>query len=152
MPLPLQRASSYNQVIADSKGEICSLEGSATDFEPIYAVDGYIVHTNHYVTEKMKKYEKNIHGIFNSVVRYNRALRLLKKEMGKLTMDYFKKILSDHVNYPYSICRHKSKEGQIMGEIKTIYSIVIDLTHLTLWLCRGNPCEGEYQKYSMTSL
>jgi isopenicillin-N N-acyltransferase-like protein len=149
--LPLERASSYNQVVADSNGEIYSLEGSATDFEPIYAVDGYIVHTNHYVTEKMKKYEQNVHKVFHSIVRYNRAFRLLKKEMGNLTVDYFKKILSDHVSYPYSICRHKSKEGSIMGEVETIYSMIIDLSHLTLWLCRGNPCEGEYKTYQLTS-
>ncbi len=42
-----QRASNYNQVIADANGEIYSIEGSAADYEAIYAVDGYLVHTNH---------------------------------------------------------------------------------------------------------
>jgi len=149
--VPVKRASSYNQVVADSKGEIYSLEGSATDFEAIYAIDGYIVHTNHYVTAKMKKFEQNVHKTFNSIIRYNRALKLLKSGMGNLTVDYFKKIMTDHVNYPYSICRHKSKEDPTLGEVKTIYSAIIDLTHLTLWLCCGNPCEGEYKTYQMTS-
>jgi len=148
--LPVKRASSYNQIVSDSKGEIYSLEGSATDFEPIYAVDGYIVHTNHYVTEKMKKYELDRDKIIHSIVRYNRALKLMKKALGNLSVDYYMKILRDHVNYPYSICRHQSKEGTILGEIKTIYSAIIDLTHLTLWLCRGNPCTGEYKTYQMT--
>ncbi|MEM3699749.1 MAG: C45 family peptidase [Candidatus Bathyarchaeia archaeon] len=152
--LPEKRASSYNQVVSSADGEIYSLEGSATDFEAIYAINGYIVHTNHYVTEKMKKFEKNVNKTFHSIVRYNRALKLLKKGIDNrnISIDYFKKILTDHVNFPYSICRHKSGEVNGAGEIKTIYSAIIDLTHLTLWLCRGNPCEGEYKEYRMTEM
>jgi isopenicillin-N N-acyltransferase-like protein len=42
-----ERASDYNQVIADANGEIYSVEGSATDYAALYATDGYLVHTNH---------------------------------------------------------------------------------------------------------
>ncbi|MFC2164815.1 C45 family autoproteolytic acyltransferase/hydrolase [Acidobacteriota bacterium] len=134
------RASNYNQVITDDNGEIYSIEGSATDYEPIYATDGYLVHTNHYVSPWMRRFEFDPNQISGSLVRYNRGMRLLKNNLGKINVDKLKEFLSDHVNYPVSICRHAKK-------VKTTFSIIINLNTLTMWLARGNPCEVKYNVY-----
>ena len=132
-----QRASNYNQVIADSNGEVYSIEGSATDFAPIYATDGYLAHANHYVSSKMAKFEFDSACIGDSLARYHRALRLLKNNLGRIDLEKMKQFLSDHVNYPHSICYH--------GEtIKTAFSVIINLTTLEMWLTNGNPCEKKY--------
>ena len=134
------RASNYNQVITDDNGEIYSIEGSATDYEPIYATDGYLVHTNHYVSPWMRRFEFDPNQISGSLVRYNRGMRLLKNNLGKINVGKLKEFLSDHVNYPVSICRHAKK-------VKTTFSIIINLNTLTMWLARGNPCEVKYNVY-----
>lgn len=154
--VPEKRGSSYNNIVCDSNGEIYSMEGSATDFDALYACEGYLVHTNHYLSQRMAKYEgafetKHDKSPFkpDSIIRYNRALRLFKKELGKVTVDTFKKIMSDHVNFPWSICRHLDETLPPRERSKTIFSEIIDLTHLTMWVCRGNPCVGEYKKYGL---
>ena len=136
-----ERASNYNQLITDASGEIYSIEGSATDYAPLYSTDGYLVHTNHYIAPWMRKFESDINGITSSIVRYNRGTRLLKKNLGRITVDKLKEFLSDHVNYPGSICRHGKG-------VKTTFSVIINLTTQTMLLARGNPCEVKYKEYN----
>jgi isopenicillin-N N-acyltransferase-like protein len=139
-----QRASNYNQVITDYNGEIYSIEGSATDYAALYDTNGYLVHTNHYVAPWMRKFEYDPTRISCSIVRYNRANRLLKNNVGKITVEKLKELLSDHVNRPESICRHGDR-------IKTTFSIIINLNTLTMWLAKGNPCEVKYNEYNLFS-
>jgi len=155
--LPEKRGSSYNYNLCDSSGEIYSLEGSATDFCALYGHEGYLVHTNHYLSHRMTKYEtafekandKSPGAGVNSIIRYNRALKLLKKELGKVTIASLTNILSDHVNYPNSICRHIDESAPPLKQEKTIFSIIIDVTHLKALICHGNPCAGEYKEYKL---
>jgi len=137
-----ERASNYNQLITDASGEIYSIEGSATDYAPLYSTDGYLVHTNHYVAPWMRKFEFDPNGITSSIVRYNRGTRLLKKNLGRITADMMKGFLSDHVNHPGSICRHG------IG-VKTTFSVIINLTTRKMLLARGNPCEVQYREYDL---
>jgi isopenicillin-N N-acyltransferase-like protein len=139
-----ERASNYNQVITDANGEIYSIEGSATDYAPIYSTDGYLVHTNHFVAPWMRKFELDPNAITGSIVRYNRGTRLLKNNLHKLSAEKMKEFLSDHVNYPGSICSHGER-------VKTTFSIIINLNTLTMLLARGNPCEVKYNEYNLIS-
>ena len=135
------RASNYNMVLTDPNGEIYSIEGSGTDYEAIYANEGYLVHTNHYVSPRMRKYELDPQDITTSIVRYNRADRLMKNAKGKISVDMLKGFLQDHVNRPGSLCRH----GE---ETKTTFSVIINLSTKTMLLARGNPCESRYYEYT----
>jgi len=135
------RASNYNMVLTDANGEIYSIEGSATDYEALYATEGYLVHTNHYVSPRMLKYELDRQELTSSMVRYNRANRLMKKNLGQITFDMLKGFLQDHVSQPRSICRH--------GEsVKTTFSVIINLSTKTMFLARGNPCQSTYYEYT----
>jgi hypothetical protein len=67
--------------------------------------------------------------------------RLLKKNLGRITVDKLKEFLSDHVNYPGSICRHGKG-------VKTTFSVIINLTTQTMLLARGNPCEVKFKEYN----
>ena len=56
-----RRASSYNNVLAHRDGGVVSVEGSATDAELIEPRrEGTLAHTNHYVSERMRRYEGDV--------------------------------------------------------------------------------------------
>ncbi|MEM3049918.1 MAG: C45 family peptidase, partial [Thermoplasmata archaeon] len=147
--MPEGRGHSFNNIVCDSNGEIYSLEGSATTFDAIYAEDGWLIHTNHYLSPKMWKFEENMHTRFSSIVRYNRARKLFRKELGRVDLSTFKKVLSDHVGYPESICRHPDPNLGEEDQTQTILSVAFDLTNRVAWICAGNPCENEYRRYEL---
>ncbi len=147
--MPEGRGHSFNNIVTDSNGEIYSMEGSATAFEALYAENGWLVHTNHYLSPKMWRFEENLHTRFSSIVRYNRATKLFKKELGKVEVSTFKRILSDHVGYPESICRHADPALDEEEQTQSIFSVVFDLTNRAAWVCYGNPCQGELRKYEL---
>ncbi len=137
-----QRASSYNNVIGDASGEIYSMEGSATDCEPIYIENDILAHANHYISPTMRRFEADRNSIGNSILRYNRAMRLLRENYGQLSPDLFKELLADHAGYPTSICKHGT-------ETVTIFSIIIQLESLRAWIGRGRACETDYIEYQL---
>jgi len=104
---------------------------------------GYIIHTNHYLSNKLEylnKYGAEQRSI-DSIQRLRRFDELLKKERGNITVDKLKEFLSDHANYPYTICRH--------GEMKTVASIISEPESHCMHVSAGNPCEGRYYTYEM---
>jgi isopenicillin-N N-acyltransferase-like protein len=137
-----QRASSYNNIIADQWGEIYSMEGSATDCEPIYIEGDILAHANHYVSPPMRRFEDDRNDIGGSVLRHNRAMRLLRENHGHLSPALFQELLADHANYPASICKHA-------GESVTAFSIIIDLGQLRAWIGRGRPCETVFTEHTL---
>ena len=137
-----QRASSYNNVLADTNGEVYSMEGSATDCEPIYIENDVLAHTNHYVSSAMRCFEADRNSLSNSTLRYNRAMRLLRENYGQLTPDLFRKLLADHAGYPTSICKHGT-------ETVTVFSIIVQPDQLRAWIGRGRACETEYVEYQL---
>jgi len=147
--MPEGRGHSFNNIISDANGEIYSLEGSATTFDALYAEEGWMVHTNHYLSPKMWRFEENFHTRFSSIVRYNRARKLFKKQLGEVEVSTFKKVLSDHIGYPESICRHADPSLGEDDQTQTIFSVAFDLTNKLAWVLAGNPCEGVHKKYEL---
>jgi isopenicillin-N N-acyltransferase-like protein len=155
--VPADRGSSYNNNICHSSGEMYCVEASATDFSLLYSHDGFLVHTNHYLDPRMSRYEMLFQGRngrhlgegSGSLVRYHRALRLVKKELGNINVKYLAAILSDHVNRPNSICNHVDSSLPPGERYKTLYATIVDLTSLEMMVCFGNPCKGKFEKYSL---
>jgi len=137
-----ERASSYNNVIADGTGEVYSMEGSATDLEALYIEKDYLAHANHYTHPAMRRFELDRSDIANSLIRHNRAEYLLKENYGKLTPDLFKKLLADHAGFPTSICKHGFNSV-------TVFSIIVQVESLTAWIGRGHACETIYTEYKL---
>jgi isopenicillin-N N-acyltransferase-like protein len=137
-----QRASSYNNIIADSYGEVYSMEGSATDCEAVYIDGDTLAHANHYAAPPMRRFEADRNEIGGSIIRHNRAMRLLREHYGHLSPERFRLLLADHANYPASICKHE-------GESVTAFSIIIDLSTLRAWIGHGRPCQTAYREFSL---
>ncbi len=136
------RASNYNNIIADPWGEAYSMEGSATDCEPIYIEGDLLAHANHYVSPAMRRFEANRNDIAGSVIRHHRALRLLRENYGQHSPELFKTLLADHANYPGSICKHGL-------EAVTVFSLIINLNERRAWIGKGRPCQTTYYEYTL---
>lgn len=142
------RASSYNNILTDVSGEAFSIEGSATDWEAIPITDGVLVHTNHYVTGRMQKYEADRHDIAGSIMRYHRAGRLVEQHRGRIDLAVARQILSDHAGAPASVCRHPyARPGDTDDPGQTVFSVQVDLTRRIFWASWGLTCQSAPTAY-----
>jgi isopenicillin-N N-acyltransferase-like protein len=142
------RAAGYNHIIIHESGEIYSVEASALQFDILYAHDGYMTHTNHYLSDQMREVEDGPEELIASRVRYLRAMRLLKQDQ-KHTIKSLQSIQKDHVNFSNSICNHAVDDHDPLDREKTINALVIDLTAREMHIAWGNPCQNAYHTYSL---
>lgn len=129
-----ERASSYNNLISHADGTIVNFEGSATDYELIYARDGWTVHTNHYCSVRMAAYELDPADTGGSRQRYDRARELMVTRPGPVRPAMLRRFLADHANTPDALCKHH-------GESQTVFWCIIDLSHGAIEYGRGQPCD-----------
>jgi isopenicillin-N N-acyltransferase-like protein len=142
------RAAGYNHLLATDCGEIYSVEVSARRFAILYGEDGYMVHTNHYLDPHMRQIEDEPDELVATRVRYFRALRLLK-QTELHTNKTLQAIQHDHLNYPDSICNHAEEDKNPLDRVKTINSLIIDLSTRSMSLCWGNPCLNTYTTFHL---
>jgi isopenicillin-N N-acyltransferase like protein len=142
------RAAGYNHLLAHESGELYSVEVSARRFAIFYGEDGYIVHTNHYLVQSMQEVEREPAGYLASLVRYYRALRLIKRK-GQHNIKSLQDIQRDHVNFSNSICNHSVNVHDPLDREKTINAMVIDLTAHEMHISWGNPCDNPYHTYHL---
>jgi isopenicillin-N N-acyltransferase-like protein len=141
-----RRAAGYNHLLAHESGEIYSVEVSARKFAIIYAQDGYMVHTNHYLDTNMHAIEYEPDELIATRVRFFRANRLLR-ETNQHTIKSLQAIQRDHINFPNSICNHAEDDMDPLDREKTINSMVIDLSARAMHIAWGNPCANPYHTY-----
>ena len=142
------RDGGYNYLLADSQGELCNVETSARKHYLLYGRKGWLVHTNHYLSRWMKGIEQPGRYI-GSNVRYNRARRLLRAQLGKVSVDSLQDLLTDHARRPNSICAHEDPAEPPHERSQTVISLVMDLTTRTLWAAPGPPCEGTFAAFQL---
>jgi isopenicillin-N N-acyltransferase-like protein len=142
------RASNYNHVLVDRSGAVANVEGSATDAEVTTVDDrGHLVHTNHYVCDRMLRYEGDRRYAEHSAIRYRRAAELLaSREAGTITTDDLRTFLSDHDGEPDSLCRHPERWPGTTSA--TAFWWVADLTEMVVRFGRGNPCDSVGQTFA----
>jgi isopenicillin-N N-acyltransferase-like protein len=143
-----QRAAGYNHLIAHESGELYNIEVSARNSAILYAQDGAISHTNHYLDPKMQAIEDEPEEMVSTRIRYFRADRLLRQSRSH-TVETLQAILRDHTNFPDSICNHSIHELDPMDRETTICSLVMDLNERTLDLAWGNPCVNRYHTFRL---
>lgn len=141
-----QRAAGYNHLIAHESGELYNVEVSARQFAILGSVDGYLVHTNHFLDAKMQMIESEPDELVGTRVRFFRAQRLLQRTE-KHTIKTLQAIQRDHLNYPNSICNHAEDLIDPLDREKTINAMIMDLTARVMYLAWGNPCQNHYHSY-----
>lgn len=136
-----KRSVSNNMLLASKNGEAIDIEASPKGCDLIEAEKNIITHANHFiVNEKL--------NALGSTPRDTRLRELLNKKYGEIDIEYIKKCMSDHANYPKAICRHPSNVDEPLS-IRgiTVASMIIDFDENTVHICAGPPCESEYIPY-----
>ena len=105
--------------------------------------NGFIAHANHFTLPGMTDFDRE-EDLLNSRLRQTRVETLIEREWGGLNPCRLRALMSDHANFPRSVCKHHSPESDL--DYGTIGSVVIDITDRALWACSGNPCRGEWRE------
>lgn len=141
----LPNACAANFMIGSSCGEILDIEKTPWDFDGIYPKDGVMAHANHFLTERLRAQDTSRLMAPDSLLRYGVADKLLCQHKGNIDENIIKTILSDHRDYPDSICAHEDPLDRPCYRMCTVFSVVMNLTNLKMELLKGKPCEGKYK-------
>jgi len=148
--LAARRSSGANYLIAD-ENLICNVETTATDYEVIFARDGHIAHSNHYLSSRLKKYECTT--FFDTFIRVEISDRMLREASGVIGEGVFIDVLKNHVNFPDSICRHPiSEDNEEKDELgRTLFSVILFPKERKIKVSMAYPCENKFWVFSLSS-
>lgn len=142
------RATGINYQLAGGGVAFCA-ETSATRYQLLDCQNG-LAHTNHFIGSEMRAFETAnwlSHG--GSMVRKQVADNFLEFYSGTLTPELLKSLTRDHTNHPRCICAHGfANEGETTA-FHTIFGIIMSPAEGWMEICKGNPCENNYQRYEI---
>ena len=108
---------------------------------PIATAQGVLGHGNDFLANPRID---RFHPERGRQFRGQRLWYLLAKRSGSITPETVMEALRDHEGHPGSICNHCPEDG-----LKTIASTIYCLDRGSAYLCWGNPCESEYELYTL---
>jgi len=146
------RGGAANILLAHAAGEIVDLEVTAANADFLYADDGWLVHTNHYESVRLRGGDTGLTTSMSTLARAARARRLLSATAARkdVSLDTLRRILTDHTYGAYAICRHAEPAEPPLQQTATRASVLMDLSARTLYLAAGQPCRHDYQEFSLT--
>jgi len=125
------RASSYNNILADSFGRVIDLEGSATRTSVVPFKDDLLIHTNHYLMPGMVGLEEK--GDQSSTQNRLDVATELAHKFSPLTPSKLALILANHEGEPNCICRHGD-------DTRTFFATIYEAETGRCWVSDGPPC------------
>ena len=138
LPTPSANGDAANKQYVDTAFTTLESELGTTIAGYLPLKNGVISHANIYKHPKLPSAPYKEIEYPKGVIRSFRLDRLVEElEGNELGVEDIKRIMSDHVNYPSSICRHGD-------DTVTVFSSINDLNKLEMHLSVGNPCEGYY--------
>jgi isopenicillin-N N-acyltransferase-like protein len=139
-----KRGAACNYLLAHKDGFAIDFETTPDDVDYFEPEEGVLVHTNHFVSSRLRECD---HGVIlngDSFTRLQRARRLILENMGRHDFDTIVRIQRDHVFSPFSICTHPIPSDPEYAQWTTLAGLIIDLENLQLHLACGNPCVSDY--------
>jgi len=139
------RAAGFNFIIGVDYAAV-NIEASATKVRVRY-IDRHFGHANHYEEPDLLEFEGNPASDppCTSIVRSGRMNQLLDEVAGEIDLEMCKRFLSDHANYPGSICRHID-EGR--SEFFTRSALLYEPASRLMLATNRQACENPWVQYS----
>jgi isopenicillin-N N-acyltransferase-like protein len=143
------KAGTGNFLIGSDSDQVIFIEYVPDNFDVVYAEDGWLAHTNHYLSPILAPRDRMKMICYDTFTRLGRARRLLKKESGKIDVALLHQILSDHVNFPDSICSHPDPHDEEIMRNCTVYGVIMDLREKTMYISNQAMCQGELYPFTL---
>ncbi len=135
--------------MASAEGDIVGIESVFDDYNILYPEKDILVHSNHYLTERFKKGDMMFMGGADSYLRVYRIRQLMDKHYGVITPQIMMEVLTDHHNYPNSICRHVDVKKPPFMHSESLASFIMVPEDRVMYIAYGNPCEHEFIEYKL---
>ena len=143
------RSCSANFVIGQVDRKVVNIEAAPAKHLAIEPKDGYIAHTNHFLEPELLGIRvPEVSKRPSTRPRYARVTKLLS-ESGKLDVVGAQKILNDHDDYPYSLCRHPDETFPPEERYQSVVSAVMDLHKRKMSIAKGPPCQHSYRTITL---
>ncbi|MBR5379817.1 MAG: hypothetical protein IK140_04725 [Clostridia bacterium] len=145
-PIPVP----VNLIITHKDGLSLCLEMDPEGVDVIQPENGVIVHTNHYIGPRMRLSHAHA-GAGSTYMRFQRMRQLMYSKQS-LTLQDLELFCRDHKGWPTSICVHPepgTPPEKLPYSGSTNQAFVTDLTLGRFRFVMGNPCEGEFEDYSL---
>ncbi|NPV93201.1 MAG: hypothetical protein HPY50_20765 [Firmicutes bacterium] len=134
-------------VLASAEGEIKGIESTQEEYQILEPERDFLVHSNHYLTERFKPIDLVNAVVPDSLCRVDRIKRLIEESHGELTREKMMEILSDHDGDPVAICRHGKPDDPYRSD--SLASYVMLPADRAFYIAYGNPCQYEYIEYKL---
>ena len=131
-----------SHVFADGAGGIANAELTPEGVVWLDDREGFFVHTNHFLGEPYASRPDLPPIVSDSRPRLDRMRALITERIGRLDVASMQTFLADHDGFPTSICRHDTLPG-----FWTTASMVAVPEQGVMYVCAGNPCQGEFVEY-----
>jgi isopenicillin-N N-acyltransferase-like protein len=138
------RADAGNYLLAHADGEAINLEATSSEVGFQHPQDGWLVHTNHFLTPRLQAGDTGVVESASTLLRYGRAARLLRPQAGQITVETLQGILRDHFSQPNAVCRHPDPSLPEIERTATLASVIVDLTTGEMYVACGEPCRAGY--------
>ncbi|WP_158735660.1 C45 family peptidase [Alteribacillus sp. YIM 98480] len=135
----------------NGSGMAVNLEVSPFGIDVVGETDGKLVHTNHIISETLKKSleDRNEFIFEDSLLRKKRAQQLIQTSIRNgisINEETVKEWLSDQFNAPNSINHYENYMTPEHRRMETVFSIIMNLSKRQMYFCHGKPAESEYKK------
>tara|TARA_Y100001960_G_C14762825_1_gene875080 strand:- start:350 stop:1495 length:1146 start_codon:yes stop_codon:yes gene_type:complete len=144
-----ERALAANYMMGHADGAGVALEAWPEGLDIIHAKDGLLTHANHFQISRNGREDIGRNIFPDTLLRDVRLSDLLRAHHSHIDLSILANGLSDHFNYPDSICRHPNPTIGSGQRIETLGCIIMDLSNRVLHYCSGSPCEGEFASIHM---
>tara|TARA_A100001037_G_scaffold231931_1_gene210292 strand:+ start:14664 stop:15809 length:1146 start_codon:yes stop_codon:yes gene_type:complete len=144
-----ERALAANYMMGHVDGAGVALEAWPEGLDVIHAKDGLLTHANHFQISRDGREDIGRNIFPDTLLRDVRLNDLLRAQHGRIDLGILADGMSDHFNFPDSICRHPNPSAQSGQGIETLGCIIMDLTDRVLHYCSGPPCEGDFAAIHM---
>ncbi len=125
--------------------DICVLTGGSR---------GLVAHTNHCLHPDLVPINEQFPELIQSHARLGRIGQLVgsgSEDVSEpdVTVPQVQRGLSDHQDFPRSICRHPNDDPE-HGFWSTVFSVIIEPDERRMRITRGTPCDHPYELYEMS--
>lgn len=150
VPYAAQRAFSANLMLSDAGGAAIDLETTPDEIFWISPENGLLVHANHFVSvpARIKNFDMSVPTTTDSLYRDVRVRALLEQNLGKLTVDDFKRAFADDFGSPRAVCR-SPVEGPGGKVSSTVATIIMSASEKKLWIALRPYEQSVFEEHSL---